>query len=89
MLLELCSAPNPDLGQTKAPAPKLAVIVRDFAAASQMCRAYIRKYYLSSVNWTGGRLAQGLRFSHRVSYNGRVWNRRTGDCVFEPSAFHA
>ena len=76
MTLTLSSVGNPDYGQyygKNVLSPTQRIEVRDFADASEVCRAYIAKYDLGSGNWTDAIIRQGKRRIARVSYNGRVW----------------
>ena len=76
MKVTLSSVGNPDYGQyygKNVLSPTLQVKVKDFAEASEVCRAYITKYDLGRGNWTGGIIHEGKRSIAQVSYNGRVW----------------
>lgn len=88
MLVKLSSAGNPDFDQNpnEALSPLKFVQVSSFEQASKACRDYISEYNLGGGNWTGGQIEQ----SHKVSYNGRVWELgNTGNwqddvCIYEP-----
>jgi hypothetical protein len=83
MTLILSSCPNPDYGQTEAPAPEEKVPVKSFAEASARARRYIGRYELGGGNWAGGDiLDEHNEVVGRVSYNGRVW--RDDDCLYDP-----
>lgn len=76
MTLTLSSVGNPDYGQyygKNVLSPTQRVKVRNFAEASEFCRAYIAKYDLGAGNWTDAIIRHGKRSIARVSYNGRVW----------------
>jgi Lar family restriction alleviation protein len=83
MKLVLASCPNPDFGQTEAPASRQEVPVGSYRQASQIARAYIKEYDLGGGNWSGGQILDenGAEVAD-VSYNGRVWVGE--DCVFKP-----
>jgi hypothetical protein len=74
----LSSVGNPDLRQDPTrPLPGVPTAkrkVKDFAAASQACLAYIALHELGGGNWNGGDILdeQGKRIAS-VSYNGFVW----------------
>jgi hypothetical protein len=76
MTLVLSSCPNPDFGQTEAPAPEEKVPVKSFVEASARVREYITQHNLGSGNWSGGDIfdERGDKIA-RISYNGRVWNK--------------
>jgi hypothetical protein len=76
MTVILCSVGNPDHGQyfgKNVLSPTRVVRVKDLAQASNICRAYIKKFDLEAGNWVGGLVYQGKKRLARVSYNGRVW----------------
>jgi len=76
MTVTLSSVGNPDHGQycgSNVLSPDKQIQVRDFANASEICRAYITQFDLGARNWTGGAIKQGNKVVANVSYNGRVW----------------
>lgn len=76
LIVTLSSVGNPDHEEycgANVLSPDREVEVKDFAEASEICRAYITHYKLGGGNWTGGEVRQGERIVARISYNGRVW----------------
>lgn len=72
-------APNPDIKNGgywdgKPDINNVAVMVRSYAEASNVCRAFIEKTGLGGGNWIGGQIFNGGKRVARVSFNGRIWN---------------
>ncbi len=81
--IQLQSFPNPDFGQTEAPAPSLSIPVASLYAAQRAHRQYIADYNLGSGNIPRVNIVR-RRDKHvvaQISFNGRAWNPDTGNPV--------
>lgn len=90
--VRLAAVGNPDMrqGRTLPGVRAQTVRARDFAEASERCRAYIAEHDLGAGNWSGGDVRDHTgALVARVSYNGRVWppeEWRPGlETLWEPS----
>ena len=79
--VELSAATNPDNWIPKNISPKRVPVV-SLEQAAEVCLAFIKKHDLGSGNWTGGDVYDevGTCIAY-VSYNGRLWQSRTGKAL--------
>lgn len=83
MKVILLSCGNPDMGQNPDRPymfcePGSKVEVDSFAEASKVCRKFISDNGLGSGHWAGGRIFNDKdEWIATVSYNGRVWDKKS------------
>jgi hypothetical protein len=77
----LKSCPNPDFGQTRAPAKPQMKTVATLAEARAACIGYRDDNHLGGGNWAGGQVFDEMapkKQVYYVSYNGRIWEPGMG-----------
>lgn len=77
----LKSSPNPDFGQTRAPARPRMVTVATLGEARAACVKYRDDNHLGGGNWAGGQIfdeREPKKQVYYISYNGRIWEPGMG-----------
>ena len=68
---------NEKIEELNKPDTNVFVQIESLKEASELVRKFVKKFNLTSSNFTGGEIVdENFNFMARISYNGRAWDNK-------------